>query len=114
MKNNVKVAIFGFGAMGSGVAKMLSTKQGVEITGALTLPSDPNCGKTISEVMGIKSPATDNAVIQSDVNAVLDKSKVDICILATDSFTAKALPKLKMIAEAGINCITTAEEMAYP
>ncbi len=30
---NVKVAIWGFGAMGSGIARMLLNKKGVEITG---------------------------------------------------------------------------------
>ena len=30
---NVRVAIWGFGAMGSGIARMLLGKQGVEITG---------------------------------------------------------------------------------
>lgn len=30
---NIKVAIWGFGAMGSGVAKVLLRKKGVDITG---------------------------------------------------------------------------------
>ena len=33
---NVKVAIWGFGAMGSGMAKMLLTKKGVDIVGAVS------------------------------------------------------------------------------
>jgi len=35
-KPNVKVAIWGFGAMGSGMAKMLLKKKGVEIVAVLT------------------------------------------------------------------------------
>ena len=33
MKENIKVAIWGFGAMGSGIAKVLCRKRGVEVTG---------------------------------------------------------------------------------
>ena len=34
-KENVKVAIWGFGAMGSGMAEVLLRKQGVDIVGVM-------------------------------------------------------------------------------
>ena len=39
---NVKVAIWGFGAMGSGIARMLLGKKGVEITGVCDMWDKPN------------------------------------------------------------------------
>ena len=49
---NIKVAIWGFGAMGSGMAAMLLEKQGVEIIGVCD-KSPSRVGKSIYEVLGI-------------------------------------------------------------
>ncbi len=37
---NIKIVIWGFGAMGKGMADMLLTKKGVEITGVCDLHKD--------------------------------------------------------------------------
>ncbi len=53
-------------------------------------------------------------IIEKDIKKVITPGSADIVILATDSFTKKAFPKIKYILENGINVISTAEEMAYP
>lgn len=53
-------------------------------------------------------------IIEKDIKKVITPGSDDIVILATDSFTKKAFPKIKYILENGINVISTAEEMAYP
>ncbi len=107
---NIRIAIWGFGAMGAGMAKMLYKKSGVDITGVCDSHPDL-AGKSIAEVLGIDR--WQGVVISDDIEAVLE-GEVDLCLLATDSFTRGAFDKLKLIMEKGINVITTAEEMAYP
>eukprot|EP00792_Barthelona_sp_PAP020_P013831 TRINITY_DN9366_c0_g1_i1.p1 TRINITY_DN9366_c0_g1~~TRINITY_DN9366_c0_g1_i1.p1 ORF type:complete len:351 (+),score=59.06 TRINITY_DN9366_c0_g1_i1:15-1067(+) len=111
---NVKVAIWGFGAMGGGMAEMLLTKEGVDIVGVCDLHPE-RVGKSIFEVLGVERGDRNDVVISDDIDNVLDNNgKIDLCLCATDSFTKKAFPRLKKVLEKGINVISTAEEMAYP
>lgn len=111
--DNVKVVIWGFGAMGSGMARMLLKKKGIEIVGVCDL--DPNkVGKSIYEVLGTESEGRPEVIIKNKIEEVLTEKCCDICLCATDSFTKNAFPKLKYALEKKVNVISTAEEMAYP
>ncbi len=110
---NIKVVIWGFGAMGKGMADMLLTKKGVEITGVCDLHPEL-VGKSVFHVLNQPQNNHKDVLITNNIDALLDSNHCDIVLLATDSFTKKAYPKMKKILEAGINCISTAEEMAYP
>lgn len=113
MKRNVKVAIWGFGAMGSGMAKMLLKKRGVDIVGVCDMA--PNrVGKSIYEVLEVEKGSRPEVIIKPEIDEVLTEGCCDVCLVATDTFTKKVFPKLKTILEKKINVITTAEEMAYP
>lgn len=49
---NVRVGLWGFGAMGRGMAKMLLTKKGLDIVAVCDL--DPNkVEKSIFEILGV-------------------------------------------------------------
>ncbi|MDO4543724.1 MAG: 2,4-diaminopentanoate dehydrogenase [Clostridia bacterium] len=106
----IKVAVWGFGAMGSGIARVLLTKKGVEITGVCDLHPD-RVGRSMLEVLDIGGPF--DVIISDSIEEALEP-KPDVCILATDSFTHKAFPKIKLLVEKKINVICTAEEMSYP
>ncbi len=113
MKRNVKVAIWGFGAMGSGMAKMLLKKKGVDIVGVCDM-APHRVGKSIYEVLGVEKESKPEVIIKPEIDEVLTEGCCDVCLVATDTFTKKVFPKLKAILEKKINVITTAEEMAYP
>ena len=110
--NNVKVAIWGFGAMGQGMGRMLLGKKGVEITGVCCRNADRQ-GKSIFEVLG-ETPNQTDVIVTNDVDAAIPAKSCDIVLLCTDSFTAKAIEKLEILTNKGVNVITIAEEMAYP
>lgn len=112
-QETVRVAIWGFGAMGSGMAKMLLDKKGVEIVGVCDR-NESRVGKDIHEILGVERKNHQPVIVNADIDAVLDGKKIDVCLCATDSFTEKAFPRLKHVLEKKINVISTAEEMAYP
>ncbi len=112
-KENVKVAIWGFGAMGSGMAEVLLRKQGVDIVGVCDIHPD-RVNRSIFEVLGVDRAGRADVTIQGDIHQVISRKSCDVVLLATDSFTAKAFDKIKLILELGINVVSTAEEMAYP
>ena len=109
----IKVVIWGFGAMGRGMADMLLTKKGVEITGVCDLHPDL-VGKSIFNALENEKGNHPEVIVSSNINELLNVDNCDIVLLATDSYTKKSFPKMKMILEKGINIISTAEEMAYP
>ncbi len=110
-KENVKVIIWGLGAMGSGMADMLLKKKGVEIVGVAGRGS--KLGKSMYDF--IKTERGDRPdVIIGTPEEVITEGAADVVISATDSFTKTAFDRLKFILEQKINVISSAEEMAYP
>ncbi len=112
-KKPVKIAIWGFGAMGSGMARMIIRKQGFDIIGICD--RNPNIvGKSIFPLLKETNPYKHDVLISDDIDKLLAEEKPELVLLATDSFTKKAFPKLMKLIEAGCDVISTAEEMAYP
>lgn len=108
---NVKVIMCGLGAMGSGMAWMVLQKRGIEITAAV----DSNIGKIgkdLGEVLNIEENL--NIKVSGDFYKTISETRADIVILAIDSFVKNVSPYIKYIVENKMNCITIAEEMAYP
>ena len=114
MRNElVKVAIWGFGAMGSGMARMISRKTGFDIVGVCD-SYEGIVGQSIYDILKIDNPQDHDVIISNDILKIIDETKPEIVLLATDSFTKKAYPKIKLLVEHHCNVISTAEEMAYP
>lgn len=112
-KDNVKVAIWGFGAMGSGMARMILKKQGFEIVGVCD--RNPNyLHRSMFDVLGLDKGNHKDVTIKGDIEEVVSKKSCDVCLVATDSFTDKTYPKLEWLLKRGVNVISTAEEMAFP
>ncbi|MBM7613910.1 2,4-diaminopentanoate dehydrogenase [Alkaliphilus hydrothermalis] len=110
---NIRVVIWGFGAMGSGMAKMLLQKKGVEIVGVCDR-HETRVGKDMYEVLGVERGDRKPVIINSNIEEVLTEGSCDVCLTATDSFTKAAFPRLKYCLEQKVNVVSTAEEMAYP
>ncbi|MCL2873789.1 MAG: 2,4-diaminopentanoate dehydrogenase [Defluviitaleaceae bacterium] len=109
---NVKVAIWGFGAMGRGAAAMLLQKKGVEIVGIVNRRSD--VGREMHEVLGVKKGDHPEVIITNKVEDVIFEKSCDVVFSGTDSFTKDAFDKIKLVLENKINCVSIAEEMAWP
>ena len=112
MKRNVKVVIWGFGAMGSGMAKMLLKKKGVDVVGVCA--RGEKIGRSMYELLGTERGNRPEVIVNSNIEEILTQTTPDVCLCATDSFTKQAFPRLKTVLENKVNVISTAEEMAYP
>ncbi len=106
-----RVVQWGLGAMGSGMARLVLEKDGLELVGGIDMRPD-YVGKDLGEVLGAGRKL--GVVVTNDPASVLDKAKVDLVVIATTSWTKEQLSDLKKILSAGINCISIAEEMAAP
>ena len=110
---NVRVALWGFGAMGKGMAKLLLSRIGVEIVGVCDRYPEI-IGKSIYDLLEVEQKSRPDILITDNIDEALVNTPVDICIVATDSFVQDVYPKIKHVIQKGINVLTIAEEMAYP
>lgn len=110
---NIKVAIWGFGAMGSGMAEMLLKKKGVEIVGICDM-HESRVGKDMYEYLGVEPGNRPPVTIKKDIHEVITEKSCDIALLCTDSFTKNAFEKITYCLSKKVNVISTAEEMAFP
>ena len=109
---NVKVILWGLGAMGGGIGKMLVKKQGVDIVGAIDIGD--KIGKSMYDVVpGIERGDREDVIVGTPED-VIKPGSADIVVVCTNSFTKDVYDKLVFVMERGINVITSAEEMAYP
>ena len=106
-----RVVQWGLGAMGSGMARLMLEKEGLELVGGIDMRPD-YVGKDLGEVLGAGRKL--GVAVTNDPASVLDRAKVDLVIIATTSWTKEQMPDLKKILSAGINCISIAEEMSAP
>ena len=109
---NVKVILWGLGAMGGGIGKMLTKKTGVDIVGAIDIGD--KIGKSLYDVVpGIERGDREDVIVGTPED-VIKEGAADIVVVCTNSFTKDVFDKLVFVMERGINVITSAEEMAYP
>lgn len=110
-QENVKVIIWGLGAMGAGMAEMLLDKKGIEIAGCVARGN--KLGKSLFEFLSRENPY-DHDIIIGTPEDIIKEGAADVLLLCTDSFTRNAFEKMEFVLEKKINVISTAEEMAYP
>ncbi|MDF2656249.1 MAG: ord [Bacillota bacterium] len=108
---NVKVIIWGLGAMGSGMAEMLLKKNGVEIVGVAGRGS--KVGRSMYEFLSVERGERPDVIIGTPEDVITEKA-ADVVLCCTDSFTKNAFDRLKFVLEKKINVVSSAEEMAYP
>lgn len=108
----IKVVIWGYGAMGSGMAKMIAKKQGLEIVGICD--RNPSLiGQSLKTLLNLPNLNYD-VQVTPNIGEIVSEASCDVVILATDSYTEASFEKIKWLLERKVNVISTAEEMAYP
>ena len=109
MLERIKIVQYGCGPIGCSIARLASQKSNIDIVGAIDLV---NVGKDLGEVANINRRF--GVPISNDADAVLDMAKPDIVLHATSSSLEVVYHQLKQIMKAGINIISTCEELSYP
>jgi 4-hydroxy-tetrahydrodipicolinate reductase len=106
----IKTIIYGCGEIGIRIAKLILKKRNIKIVGAVDINKEKigrDLGELINgEKIGVKIfPTLPNAVVKTDAQIVLH---------ATSSYLKDTYPQLKGAIEAGLNIISTCEELSYP
>ena len=108
---NVKIVLYGVGAMGTRIAKLLLKKKGVEIVGAIDVAKE-KVGKDLGEILGIDQQL--GIKVSNNPDNVFSKANADVVIHSTTSFLKQTYPQIAEAVKHGVNVISTCEELSYP
>lgn len=107
----VRVVQFGLGAIGVLVTQALNRRDDLEIVGAI----DANpalVGRDLGDVTGLDRQL--GVALSDDVESVLDGIGAPVVLHSTVSSIAAVQPQLEACLRAGMNVISTCEELSYP
>ena len=111
MQDKLKVAVLGTGQMGSGIARLLMRKQGIELVGVYGRRAD-RAGVDVGEAIGLDDRM--GFTLTADLPGMLASAKPDVVIQATCSKVEQAADEIKAAVRGGANVISIAEEMSFP
>lgn len=107
----IRVLQWGLGAMGSGMARLVLEKTGLQLVAAIDYRPD-YIGQDLGTVLKIDRQL--GITVSGNLDEALDSEKVDVVVIATTSWVKDQMADLRRIITAGINCVSIAEEMADP
>ncbi len=103
------VAVYGTGAMGSGIISLILEKENLNLVGVVSKRKE-RVGLDVGWILGRENIGVK---ISNDPIEIIEKG-VDVFIHATCSRVKDAYPEIVPILKNRVNVITIAEEMSYP
>ena len=111
MADIIRAVQYGCGPIGCSVAALASRRAGIELIGAVDI--DPEkVGKDLGQVAGLEQDL--GVPITDDFVALAAGQKPDVAFHTTSSSFEMVFDQLVAIAEAGVNVVSTCEELSFP
>jgi 4-hydroxy-tetrahydrodipicolinate reductase len=105
------VVQFGLGPIGCAVARQVAERGGLELVGGVDI--DPSkVGQDLGQVIGL-GRSLDLTVVE-DLAQVLAKTEADVALHTTSSYFESFRPQITQILQAGLDVVSTAEELSFP
>ncbi len=113
MTGNLKVVVYGVGPIGSLIAKLLSSRKGIELVGGIDV--DPSkVGEDLGVVAGLSRSLGVKVVHDSVAWSFLNSVKPDVVIISTGTYLDRIYPQIVRAVSARANVVSTSETLAYP
>ncbi len=109
--DRIRVLVLGIGQMGSGIARLVLDKQGLELVGACG-HSPEHLDMKLGDVIGVDRDLSIR--ISLDLANTVKTTRPHIAIQASCSRVADAAVEILMLVRHGVHVISIAEEMAFP
>lgn len=111
MADMLRVIQYGLGPIGSAMARHMIERAGLEIVGAVDV--DPaKVGRDAGEVMGLGRPL--GLAVNERLSQVLERTAADVVVHTTSSYFDLFKSQILEILDAGLDVVSTAEELSYP
>jgi hypothetical protein len=111
MPDKIRIIQYGLGPIGSAVARHVVERAGLELVGGVDI--DPaKVGKDVGEVIGLAQPL--GLAVTETLEGSLARSQADAVLHTTSSYFDLFKGQILEILEAGLDVVTTAEELSFP
>ena len=109
-----RALLFGIGAIGAGIGRLAIERDDIELVAAVDSAPD-KAGQSLYEALDIQPPqGAADVRIEADAEAALANAKPDVVLHATGSYLEHVLPQFSACVKAGVNVVSTCEELCYP
>lgn len=105
-----RVALWGFGAMGSGIARNILSKYELNLVGVHDMRRE-YIGKDVGELLGLEKI---DVKVYDNPMEMIDETNPDLVVIATHSFVDVVKDQILSVIKKNVNVVTIAEEMAHP
>jgi len=109
-KKKIKVLQYGFGPIGQETVRAVLKKEGLELIGVVDI-NPKFIGKDVGEILGEKKLGI---IVKQSLAEALNGQKADIALHTTTSFVKSVKPQLEELIRAGINVVSSTEELLIP
>ena len=111
MSDEIRIIQYGLGPIGCAVARHVVERAGVELVGAVDI--DPTkVGRDAGEVIGLERPL--DFGVAKNLGGVLARTEADLVLHTTSSYFDLFKEQIVEILEAGLDVVSTAEELSFP
>ena len=108
---DIRVIQYGLGPIGSAVARHVVERDGVKLVGGVDI--DPaKIGQDVGSVIGLAEPL--GFAVKKKLDEVLAETKADVVLHTTASYFDLFQSQVVEILKAGLDIVSTAEEMSFP
>jgi 4-hydroxy-tetrahydrodipicolinate reductase len=111
MSERIRVIQYGLGPIGSAMARHVTEREELALVGGVDV--DPaKVGRDAGEVIGVGHPL--GFVVSEKLAQVLERTEADLVLHTTSSYFDLFMGQIIEILEAGLDVISTAEELTFP
>jgi len=107
----IRVVQYGLGPIGSAVARHIVERDGVELVGGVDIDR-AKTGRDMGEVIGLDSLL--GFPVVNDLALVMERTAADVVMHTTGSFFDIFESQLVEILKAGLDIVSTSEELSFP
>jgi hypothetical protein len=111
MAEKMRVIQYGLGPIGSAVARHVAERAGLELVGGVDVDA-AKVGRDVGEVIGLGRPL--GFPVAARLAEVLARTQAEAVIHTTSSYFDLFKGQIVEILEAGLDVVTTAEELSFP
>ncbi|MGD2039838.1 MAG: dihydrodipicolinate reductase [Anaerolineae bacterium] len=111
MADTIRVIQYGLGPIGSAVARHVVERPGLELVGAVDIDPD-KAGVDVGQVIGLDRPL--GFAVDQKLAHALDRTQADVVLHTTSSYFDLFKDQILEILDAGLDIVSTAEELSFP
>lgn len=110
-QQNIRIVQYGLGPIGSAISRHVVERPGLELVGAVEI--DPQkIGQDTGQAIGLTHSL--GFPVHARLAEVLNRTSADLAIHTAGSHFTDIKPQIREILEAGLDVVSTSEELSFP